>query len=110
MSIALVQTPDRLVNQLQNNIISATQFLFANPVLEGTILTEVSLVTGNNYINHLLGRPLQGWFLIRQRAKASIYDNQDGTVPPIVNQSTTLLLVSDSGTKDSPVVVDIYVF
>lgn len=100
-SIALVQTEDRNVNQLQQNITQALNPMLKNPLLNGYILTEISLAAGANIIEHGLGRPLIGWFLVRRRANESVYDTQDSNTSP----STTLQL-----TASGAVVVDIYVF
>lgn len=100
-SIAKVQTNNREVNQLQSNILSYLNTLGQNALLSGTILTEQSLVNGSNTINHKLDRKLQGWFIIRQRGPASIYDNQDSNTSP----NRTLILISSADVS-----VDIFVF
>lgn len=86
---------------MQTDWIKKLNPLLAKPQSASSILQNVSLTTGNNTINHLLGRKLQGWKIIRQRASASIYDNQDNNSM----QSLTLLLVSSA-----PVVIDLEVF
>jgi hypothetical protein len=58
-----------------------------NPILgkaqvQSSILKEVTLQSGLNSVNHLLGRDLQGWKIVRQRASASIYDTQDACTMP----------------------------
>lgn len=47
--------------------------ILANPLNNVSILKNVSLVTGTNTINHLLGRTQQGWFLTDIDAAATIY-------------------------------------
>jgi len=74
--------------------------LLGNPLNSASILKNQSLGTGSNTLNHLLGAPLQGWYIIRQRADASIYDLQDTNPTP----QLTLVLHSSA-----PVVVDIAV-
>lgn len=96
-----VQTTDRIVNQLQDNIGNALNPILKNPQVDGYILSKVSLVSGANTINHGLDRPLLGWFIVRQRALAQIYDAQDSNTTP----TKTLVLYSNVS-----VVVDIYVF
>lgn len=80
---------------------SALNPLLANPVNSGSVLKNVQLSTGVNSIPHLLGVELQGWFIVRQRAAASIYDTQDQNQMP----QLTLKLVSSA-----PVSVDLVVF
>lgn len=47
--------------------------LLRNPVNNVSIISNITLVTGSNVINHLLGKTLQGWFLVDQQGVASIY-------------------------------------
>ena len=96
-----VQTTDRVVNQLQDNIANFIEPIGDNVLLSGIILKNVALAVGSNTIQHGLGRLLLGWFIVRQRASASIYDTQDNNKTP----QTTLLLTSSAVVK-----VDIYVF
>lgn len=100
-AIAKVQTDNREVNQLQSNILSYLNTLGQNALLSGAILQKQSLISGSNTINHKLNRPLQGWFIIRQRSGAAIYDDQDNNTTP----NRTLILISSAD-----VVVDIFVF
>lgn len=100
-AIAKVQTTNREVNQLQSNILSFLNTLGQNAINSGIILKEQSLKSGSNNIPTKLERPLQGWFIIRQRSAASIYDNQDNNK----DNTRTLILVSSAD-----VVVDIFVF
>lgn len=68
---------------------------------QSNILSSVSLVSGSNTVNHLLGRKLQGWKIVLQGAAASIYDTQATNQTP----ELTLILVSDN-----PVTVSLEVF
>lgn len=91
-SLALLQTS---WSQIFNPIISL-------PMLAQNTLTSVALLTGvTNNINHMLSRNLQGWFLIRKRGAADIYDTQDTNPQP----SRTLQLITDAD-----VTVDLVVF
>lgn len=99
--IQLVQTQDREVNQLQANIVKAVSPLLQNPALFGLLLTRQVLGAGANTVLHKLGRPLQGWVIVRQRSLASVYDTQDLQAEP----ETFLNL-----TASAPVTVDLYVF
>lgn len=100
-----VQTFDRIINQMQDNIANLLEptatTVESNPLLAGKILTSVALALGANIIQHTLGRTLKGWFIVRQRASGTIYDTQDANVTPEV----TLQL-----TASAAVTVDIYVF
>lgn len=101
-AIAKVQTTNREINQLQSNIITQlNQQKPTNSLAAGVILEKISLIAGNNTINHKLDRNLQGWFIIRLRSSASIYDKQDSNQIP----DKTLILNSSAD-----VTVDIFVF
>lgn len=101
--IQKMQTTNREVNQLQNNIIAAVQPWLDNPISEGRtpLLVSISLSVGANVVLHGLNRALQGWFIVRKRAAADIYDTQDTNTEP----SVSLLLTSSAA-----VVVDLFVF
>lgn len=88
-------------NRQMDNVSNTLNPIAGLPQLQSTILTKVSLSTGTNIVPTGLGRPLQGWQIIRLRASAIIYDLQDSSTSP----NTTLTLVSSA-----PVVVDLLVF
>ncbi len=73
----------------------------SNPSLASVILPNVSLINGNNTINHMLGRALTGWRVIRISGSSSLYDEQDSNPQP----DLTLLLHSSAA-----VVVTLEVF
>lgn len=100
-AIAKVQTDNREVNQLQSNILSYLNTIGQNALLSGVILANQSLKSGDNTINTKLNRKLQGWFIIRQRGPASLYDKQDSNQTP----NSTLILNSSANVS-----VDIFVF
>lgn len=89
------------LTQMQSAWASIIEPFLSRPSNSSNILKNVVLVTGVNYIEHKLGRPLQGWKIVRQRASAAIYDNQDSNVHP----EATLWLVSSAN-----VVIDLEIF
>lgn len=99
--VSQVQTTDRVIGQIQSNIITPLNLILSNPITDGILLQNVTLSSGDNSINHKLGRKLQGWFIVRQRASASIYDKQDSNSLP----DKTLSL-----NASAQVTVDLYVF
>ena len=101
MSLPIYQTDLREFSLMQTNWSSQINPLLNLPINNGLILQDIVLETGVNTINHKLGRKLQGWFLIRQRGPASIYDEQDSNQFP----SRTLILNSSA-----EVGVDLFVF
>lgn len=100
-TIPQIQISDQVINRQTQTIVQHLNLLFKNPMTNGVYLTEVSLLTGNNTINHTLDRTLQGWFVVRLRAQAVVSDLQD-TNP---NPEKTLILEASSN-----VVVDLFVF
>lgn len=96
------QTNDRNLGSAQQYLSQALSPLLRNPLTNGSILSSVSLTTGDNTIPHGLGRALQGWSIVRMRANFSqIYDKQDTNSSP---QNNLILNAS------ADVVADIYVF
>lgn len=75
--------------------------LIQNPSLKTNILKNVSLVTGSNTVDHMLGRKLQGWRIVRLRANETVFDTQDS------NPRTELTLLL---TASGPVTIDLEVF
>lgn len=49
--------------------------VLANPMTNMNILKDIKLVTGNNVINHLLGRTMQGWQQVDIQGPATVYRN-----------------------------------
>jgi len=104
-----VQSEDRVLNMVQDNISKVLNPVLKNPILDGQILTKISLVVGLNVIPHGLGRTLVGWYFVRVRFGTyqqnyvwnGVYDLQDSNPTPQLN----LQLMSVA-----PVVVDIAVF
>lgn len=80
---------------------SAIEPIINNAANQSIVLKNVSLVSGTNVVNHLLGQRLNGWKTTRVRALATIYDLQDTNPTPTL----TLVLVASA-----PVVVDLEVF
>ena len=101
MSLPIYQDTNKNLMMLQTNWAIQLDPVIKLPTSQGLILKEVSLVTGTNSISHLLQRNLQGWYIVRQRAAATIYDTQDS------NRLSNLTLTL---TSSAPVVVDIFVF
>jgi hypothetical protein len=101
MAIGLVQTTDRTVNQLQQNIKQAVEPVLNNPLVNGQVLFNLNLKLGTNVINHGLGRSLQGWVIVGQGSAASFYDQQAKNS----TKNLTLLLVASAD-----VTINLYVF
>lgn len=90
-----IQTQDRIISQIQDNIEKTFNPIVFNVALDSIILPNVFLQSGiTNNISHKLGRRLSGWKVIRNRASCIIYDNQDENPNP----NLTLWLLTDADT------------
>lgn len=84
---------------LANNIWAQTlNPVLANPLNSAQLLLNISLIAGNNIINHGLGRLMQGWFLTDIQGVSAIYRSMP-------YNATTISL-----TSSAPVVCSIGVF
>ena len=101
MSLPNFQTQDKDLSLLQSSWGQVLNKLLELPTTKGILIKNVPLAVGANTVNHMLGRKLQGWQIVRQRAASSIFDTQD------TNMSQNLTLVLNSSAAVS---VDLYVF
>ena len=99
--LPILQTQNQDMSLMQTRWASIIDPFLKRPSNQCLILKDVSLAVGSNVINHRLGRKLQGWRLVRKRAAAEIYDEQDD------NQMPELTLILNS---DSVVSIDLEVF
>lgn len=84
-----LNTANRDLNLIQDNTEDAINSIALNSFLNGNILEDIQLVTGqDNIVNHKLGKKLQGWLLVGNNANSVIYDNQSSNNTP----NLTLLL------------------
>jgi hypothetical protein len=101
MALPIFKSDDVSLTLLQTAWAKLINPLLANATNSSSVLRSVTLVAGDNVINHKLGQKLQGWSIVRLRGASTIYDKQDSNSMP----NLTLILNSSSA-----VVVDIQVF
>lgn len=101
IKIPYQQSQDKNFNLFQTQLASALQPITSIATCKSTILTNQTLNSGTNTIQTGLGYPLTGWYIIRQRAQADIWDSQDSNSSP----NTTLILNSSASVN-----VDLVVF
>lgn len=101
MSLPIFQSDNKDMSLMQTSWAGQLNPMLNNPLLNGSILSNVALVSGANAVNHKLGRKLQGWLVVRKRANQDIHDAQD------TNQTPALTLALVAG---GAVTVDLYVF
>lgn len=75
--------------------------VLANPILQGQLLPELVVKSGNNTINHGLGRALVGYIVVGNSAAVTFYDKQATNQRP----DLTLILVASGAAT-----INIYVF
>lgn len=68
------------------------------PPIQGTLLINIPLETGDNVINTRLGKNMQGWILTDQTAAASIFRNA-----PMNNLTLTL-------NSSAPTTINLWVY
>jgi hypothetical protein len=77
-----VQTDNRELNQIQEQLHKTVNGLLDHPEVHSLVIKNVQLQAGANDISHNLGRELQGWRIVRQRAAGTVHDNQDSNPNP----------------------------
>jgi hypothetical protein len=92
---------DPILQLLQNSWAQALNPVLRNPLIQGRLMEGVQLQVGDNTLDHLLGRKLQGWMITRIDAAAQVYDKQ------ATNQRPQLTLVLNS---NAAAVVSLWVF
>lgn len=100
-AIALVQTTNKDVNQLQQNISQSVNPLIQNPITQGTLLKSQVLKVGTNVINHGLGYSLTGYLIVAANGAYGVHDNVIGNS----DLTTSFNLISTTA-----VTVNIYCF
>jgi hypothetical protein len=97
-----LNTDNLMVTRLQENIDQQFVQITNREILSGLLLKNISLLTGSvNEIDHKLNRKPNGWFIVRKRGTADIWDTQDANNKP----ELTLLLNSDSNVN-----IDLWIF
>lgn len=92
MTLPIFQTSVKELSLMETSWASQINPILANPINQANILKNVVLINGTTTVNHLLGRNLQGWFIVGQNALASIHDAQATNQTP----NLTLVLISNA--------------
>lgn len=100
MSLTIFKDDNKNLMLLQNSWSSRLNPVLSNPLAQGVHLTNISLASGNNTINHKLGRNLVGYIITGMRdAARDIYQ--------VTSQTPNLTLILHS---TGTCTVDLYVF
>lgn len=70
-----INSEDRELQQVQFNIEQAVAPFIKSPILNGRLETSINLTSGDNKIEHKLGRKIIGYIIVSQSASIDIYDN-----------------------------------
>ena len=74
---------NRELNKIQDNIEQFASPIINAEIIDGIIVKEVNLLSASTVeVEHKLGRKPLGWQIIRQRASALIWDDQDNNNRP----------------------------
>lgn len=94
-SLPLQQTDDHDVSLMQTKWKSIIDPLLANPISSSFVLPRLTLASGDNVINHFLGRKILGWIVVGNNAATTFYDKQASNQQP---QLTLILNASGACT------------
>lgn len=92
---------DRETQRFLDQLLAGLNQLNELRILQGQLVEGIDLVSGDNDVEHKLGRALVGWIITRKSAAVDIYDKQDDNNAPGQN-----LILNASGA----VTVDLWVF
>jgi hypothetical protein len=82
VALTQFQSDDLNFQLMQNSWAAQLNPLLLDPLNQNVFLPNIVLTSGDNTINHKLGRALQGWFIVRQNAAASLFDKQSTNSMP----------------------------
>lgn len=73
-----INADDDQLERIQSHIEEVFESIADIEVTDGRLIKSISLISGQaNEVSHGLGRSVEGWQVVRQRADARIWDNQD---------------------------------
>lgn len=100
MSLPIFQTQNKDITLLQTTWSSSLNQLLAKPLSDSNFLDNISVVSGDNVINHKLGRNIKGWIVCMMHTSfVQLYDKQltnqmsDKTLILNSNGSSTISLI-----------------
>ena len=79
MSITKIQSPDEMLNRIQDGIIREVNPVLANVLLRGRLLEDVAVATSSTAVSHGLGRPPKGWIVVDQNVAAHVHSPSAST-------------------------------
>jgi hypothetical protein len=67
------------VNALQDNIFAAIEQIRGHDLLKGRLIEDIELTTTAIVVDHKLGRPHVGWFVVKKNAGVDVWETSDST-------------------------------
>jgi len=89
---------DQALQQFQEYVVNAVNSILGNPLLDGRLIKDVLLASGDNQIEHRLARNYAGYIVTKKNANVDIYQ--------VAGEDNIYLVLNSSGTAT----VDIWVF
>ena len=80
--LTIFQSPFHDLSLMQTSWAAQLNPLLDSPLNNVSILQALVLASGDNVINHKLGKRLTGWFVVGQNASATFYDKQASNSTP----------------------------
>lgn len=99
--LPIFNNDDKDLSLMQTAWAKAINPVLGNPISQGQLLTGLVLASGDNTINHKLGRKLQGWIIVGLNASVTFYDKQATNSMP---EKTLVLHTTGAAT------INLYVF
>ncbi len=97
-SLALFKSGNQSFDLFQTRLKSELDPILANLLVQGSLLPNISLLAGDNVINHKLARNQIGWVITDMSAGVTIYRSQ-----PLNNRTLVL-------NASAPVTISLWVF
>lgn len=90
-----LHTSDPELNQVQDNLIRRVNPALAAEILDGRLVTDVSVATSATNVNHGLGRAYQGWVIVDNNTDCRVWSPSTGdTTKVIVLQSSAATTIT----------------
>lgn len=72
-SFKQVNTNDRVLQRIQDNVDDAIRSVITSPILDGRLIVGMALNVGDNGLEHKLNRVPRGYIIVDKNANSNIY-------------------------------------
>ena len=84
------QTPEKPIRLLQDAVEATLRSVTGRPIIDGGLLLDIELASGDNAVDHKLGRLLRGYIVVKRSAACDIYNKDIDTRTLILNSSAAV--------------------